>query len=156
MKSLIASAKAAIAEILPPEEILEPSSGLYEKESKTWAYQRQQHPALVVRPASAAKLQKLVPYLYASDLDFAIRCGGIGSSSAKHVVVSMKAFDAVAFNPDDQTVTVGAGLTWGEVEQKLEELAPGRVGNRSFPPIPVPLRLALLAQLYVLTVGRGP
>lgn len=129
MHTLSEKARAAIADILPPEEILEPSSELYTKESTTWAAQKQQHPALVVRPGSAERLQKLVPYLYESGLDFAIRCGGIGSSSAKDVVVSMKQFDSFKYNPDDHTIVVGAGQLWGDIEQKLEEVAPGRIGT---------------------------
>ncbi|KAB2580627.1 FAD-linked oxidoreductase afoF [Lasiodiplodia theobromae] len=127
MHTLSEKARAAIADILPPEEILEPSSELYTKESTTWAAQKQQHPALVVRPGSAERLQKLVPYLYESGLDFAIRCGGIGSSSAKDVVVSMKQFDSFKYNPDDHTIVVGAGQLWGDIEQKLEEVAPARI-----------------------------
>ncbi|KAL0262017.1 hypothetical protein SLS55_003452 [Diplodia seriata] len=120
-------ARDAIAGILPPEEILEPSSELYAQESKTWAAQKQKNPAVVVRPGNAERLQKLVPYLYDSGLDFAIRCGGIGSSSAKDVVLSMKQFDSFKYNQEDQTVVVGAGQTWGDIEQKLEEVAPGRI-----------------------------
>ncbi|GME66435.1 FAD linked oxidase [Neofusicoccum parvum] len=127
MKSLADEAKAAIAEILPQEEIINPPSEVYLKESKVWAAQKQRHPSVVLRPSSVEKLQKLVPYLYESGLDFAIRCGGIGSSSAKDVVVSMKAFDSFQYSAEDHTVIFGAGSTWGQVEQKLEEAAPGRV-----------------------------
>lgn len=70
-------------------------------------------------------LQTIVQYLCKSTLDFSIRSGGLGSSSAKDVVVSMTAFNKVVFNPEDETVLVGAGQTWGEVDRKLAELAPG-------------------------------
>ena len=48
-------------------------------------------------------------YLCESSLDFGIRSGGLGSSSAKDVVVSMSAFDDVVFSPEDETVLIGAG-----------------------------------------------
>ncbi|OJD38882.1 cysteine desulfurase [Diplodia corticola] len=127
MHTLPQKARDAIANILPSDEILEPSSELYAKESKTWAAQKQKHPAVVVRPGNTERLQKLVPYLYDSGLDFAIRCGGIGSSSAEDVVLSMKQFDSFKYNQEDRTVVVGAGQTWGDIERKLEEAAPGRI-----------------------------
>ncbi|KAK7728129.1 hypothetical protein SLS57_002599 [Botryosphaeria dothidea] len=87
MKFLPKEAQAELAEILPQEEIFRPSSDTYIKESKVWAAQKQGNPAVVLRPSNATRLQKLVPYLYGSGLDFAIRCGGMGSSSAQDVVL---------------------------------------------------------------------
>ncbi|KAH7053293.1 cysteine desulfurase [Macrophomina phaseolina] len=113
MHTLPDATKSKIAELLP--------------DSKVWAAQKQQNPALVLRPRDPTRLQKLVPYLYISGLDFAIRCGGIGSSSAKDVVLSMSAFDSFSYNPGNHTIIVGAGSTWGHVEQELEKVAPGRV-----------------------------
>lgn len=129
MKFLPKEAQAELAEILPQEEIFRPSSDTYIKESKVWAAQKQGNPAVVLRPSNATRLQKLVPYLYGSGLDFAIRCGGMGSSSAQDVVLSMSAFNSFKYNPEDHTIVVGGGSTWGHVEQELEKVAPGRIGR---------------------------
>jgi cysteine desulfurase len=40
----------------------------------------------------------------------------------------MAAFNEVVFDPKDETVLVGAGQSWGEVDRKLADLAPGYVG----------------------------
>ena len=68
-------------------------------------------------------------YLCESSLDFGIRSGGLGSSSAKDVVVSMSAFDDVVFSPEDETVLIGAGQTWGDVDRKMADVAPGYAGR---------------------------
>jgi FAD/FMN-containing dehydrogenase len=116
---------------LSGDEIIEPSSPLYAQETRVWAYQKQQNPSLVVRPRSLPSLQTRLKYLSESTLDFSIRSGELGSSSAKDVIVSMTAFSEVVFNPEDETVLVGGGQIWGEVDRKLAEMAPGYVGMLS-------------------------
>jgi FAD/FMN-containing dehydrogenase len=129
--SLTATQLSEIRKLLSEDEIIEPSSPLYAQETRVWAYQKQQNPSIVIRPSSPASLQTILKYLSESTLDFSIRSGGLGSSSAKDVVVSMTAFNEVVFNPEDETVLVGAGQTWGEVDRKLADLAPGYVGMLS-------------------------
>lgn len=129
--SLTVTHLSEIRKLLSEDEIIEPPSPLYARETRVWAYQKQQNPSLVVRPRSMLSLQTIVQYLCKSTLDFSIRSGGLGSSSAKDVVVSMTAFNKVVFNPEDETVLVGAGQTWGEVDRKLAELAPGYAGMLS-------------------------
>lgn len=63
-----------------------------------------------------------------TDLDFAVKCGGCGSVSAKDVLISMAAFNGVEFDESSRTVVVGAGQTWGDVDRKMEGLAPGYAG----------------------------
>jgi len=130
--SLKATHLLEMREFLSGDEIVEPSSPSYAQESRVWAYQRQQHPSVVVRPSSMTSLQATVKYLCDSTLDFGVRSGGLGSSSARDVVVSMSAFNEVVFNAEDETALVGAGQTWGEVDRKLVDLAPGYAGRQSF------------------------
>lgn len=53
----------------------------------------------------------------------------MGSSSASDVLISLSAFDKFEYNAEDQTVVIGAGQTWGEVDRKVEENAPGHAGT---------------------------
>lgn len=129
--SLTATHLSEIRKLLSGDEIIEPSSPLYAQETRVWAYQRQQNPSLVVLPRLMPSLRTIVQYLYESSLDFSIRSGGLGSSSTRDVVVSMTAFNEVVFNPEDETALVGAGQTWGEVDRKLAEVAPGYAGMLS-------------------------
>jgi|SRR5882757_6223103 cysteine desulfurase len=120
---------SAMRETFAADEIIEQSSPSYSKETKVWSFQKNQNPHLVLRPKSLRSLQKAVEYLCSSTLDFGVRSGGVGSSSGKDVVLSMTAFNDFNFDPDSETVVLGAGQTWGDVDRKMEEISPGHVGT---------------------------
>ena len=81
-----------------------------------------------MRPRTVPALQKVLQYLYDSSLDFAVRSGGVGPSSAKDVVLSLIAFNEMKFDAASETVIIGAGQPWRDIDRKMEELAPGYVG----------------------------
>jgi FAD/FMN-containing dehydrogenase len=126
--SLTVTQLSEIRKLLSEEETIEPSSPPHAQETRAWASQKQQNPSVVIRPRSILSLQTTLQYLCNSTLDFSIRSSELGSSSAKDAVVSMSTFSEVVFNPEDETVLVGAGQTWGEVDRKLADVAPGYVG----------------------------
>ncbi|KAJ8058511.1 hypothetical protein OCU04_012695 [Sclerotinia nivalis] len=114
-------------EILDEDEIITQTSDptLYSTETQCWSAQHDCHPQLILRPKSITALQTLLPYLYDAPVEFAVRSGGIGNASARDVVLSMRAFDQVNFDPDTEILTVGAGMLWGEVEKELQKVAEG-------------------------------
>ncbi|KAH8808708.1 cysteine desulfurase [Xylogone sp. PMI_703] len=123
---LSASNQTFFSSILSPEEIIDSSSPEYLNKTEIWCGQRNRHPQLIIQPCTLAKLQETVKYLCdAPNIDFAIRSGGLGDSSASDVVVSMAKFDEFEFDAATDIVTIGAGQTWGDVDRKLEEHAPG-------------------------------
>jgi len=101
---------ADLQAFLLPEEIVTQESRNYEELSKTWAVQANKHPAIIVIP---------------KDLDIGVRCTGIGNASAKDVLIYLSQFKSFTFNPTEETITFGAGHDWGEIDQKVEEQAPG-------------------------------
>lgn len=121
-----------VAELpLSSSEIIFPASPLYERESCTWAAQKDLKPKIIARPSTVSSLAALLSFLTHSNLDWAVRCTGVGSSSASDVLISVSAFDKFEYNAEDQTVVIGAGQTWGEVDRKVEENAPGHAGTSS-------------------------
>ena len=125
-----ATALAHVKTLLETEEVIEPTSKSYAEGSRTWAAYKNLKPQLVVRPKSVESLSGLIAYLNKStNLDFAVRCGGVGSSSAKDLLISLSAFDGFEFNEKDETITIGAGQVWGTVDQKMERHAPGYAGS---------------------------
>ncbi|KAF2712030.1 FAD-binding domain-containing protein [Pleomassaria siparia CBS 279.74] len=116
--------RAAISSFLDTDEIIEPSTAEYHKNSQVWASHKFKHPQLVVRPKSLESLSNLLKILNDTDVDFAIRGGGCGSVSTPGVLISMSAFDDFVFTKEDETVTIGAGQLWRDIDQKLEEIAP--------------------------------
>lgn len=115
----------SIKSILNADEIILPSSPAYAKETLVWSAHKHQRPQLVARPASVESLSRLLIALNDTDLEFAIRCGGCGNSSSKDVVITLSAFAGFKFISASETVIIGAGQVWEEVDRKLEEAAPG-------------------------------
>jgi hypothetical protein len=70
-------------------------------------------------------MSAVVKALYDSDLDFAIRNTGTGSVSAKDVILSTHGFKSFVFSPEEETVTIGSGFDWGEVDKLMDEKAHG-------------------------------
>lgn len=114
-----------IKSLLTSDELIDPTLPTYTKESQVWSAQKYLKPQLVARPGSVESLSRLLAVLNDNDLEFAIRCGGCGPASARDVLVSLSAFDKFEFDRANETVTIGAGQVWGEVDQKMEEFAPG-------------------------------
>jgi FAD/FMN-containing dehydrogenase len=118
-----------IKQFLDKGEIIEPDSPLCSEQTSTWAAQKNLKPQMLVRPQSAKSLSHLLQYLNTTTIDFGIRSGGIGSSSASGVLISLSAFNSFFFDPQNETISIGTGQTWGEVDRKLEEQAPGQIGT---------------------------
>lgn len=118
----------SVKSLLCEDEVYHPGSTIYLNESLTWAAQKNLHPKIVARPSSLESLSKLIALLSTTDLDFAVRCGGVGSSSARDVLVSLSAFKDFAFDSASETITIGAGQTWGEVDDKMFDQVPGYAG----------------------------
>ncbi|ETI28914.1 hypothetical protein G647_01366 [Cladophialophora carrionii CBS 160.54] len=114
-----------LGSILSSDEIIFPSSYRYRAESLPWAAQKDQKPVLVIRPANVESLSKALAYLSTTDLGIGIRSQGVGSASAKDVLISLTAFDGIEFDQQNETVTVGAGQSWGEYYEKMDKIAPG-------------------------------
>lgn len=114
--------------ILSPSELIDPSTNQYKSESQTWQAHRNLRPKVLARPKYIETLAALIAFLAASDLNWAVRCQGIGDASARDVLISLMAFKNFEFDAQSESIVIGAGMTWGEVEKKLEEEAPGYQG----------------------------
>jgi FAD/FMN-containing dehydrogenase len=119
--------------LLSADEIIESSSPNYYKETQVWSAHKNLHPKLVVRPKTIESLSSILKTLNETDIEFAVRGGGCGSASTHGVLISMSAFDSFEFNKEDETVTIGAGQLWRDVDRKVEEHAPGYSGKLKTP-----------------------
>ncbi|KAF2864675.1 hypothetical protein BDV95DRAFT_292125 [Massariosphaeria phaeospora] len=99
-------------------------------------------PACIVRPQNASEVATIVSRLVGAIesegtdfLKFAIRSGGhaafAGSANVTNgVTVDLRALDTIEVNQSLMTVTVGSGVSWGEVYRTLEPLGLGISGGR--------------------------
>jgi cysteine desulfurase len=130
---LTESHRAALDKILSVDEIIDVSHPDYLSNTETWSAQKNCKPGRVLRPRTLSSLQDTVKYLCdTKEINFAVRSGGVGSSSAPDVVLSMVAFDEFAADVATDSVVVGAGQTWGDVDRKLEGALPGYAGQNTF------------------------
>lgn len=111
--------------LLPASEVFTQGQKQYKEQSQPWSSYAELHPNIVVQPTSIDSLQKVVRYLYDSDLDFAVRNTGTGSVSAHDVILSTHGFKDFHFDASSEVVTIGSGFDWGEVDRLMEEMAPG-------------------------------
>ena len=111
--------------LLPASEVFEKDAPEYKEQSAPWSVWADRHPTLVVQPTTLENMSKVVKSLYDSTLDFAIRNTGTGSASAKDVVLSTHGFKDFSFDEASETVTLGSGFAWGEVDLLMEKHAPG-------------------------------
>ena len=109
---------------LSGSEIIERDAPGYSDQAAPWSVWADQRPPLVVQPTSLESMSKVVKYLYDSDLDFAIRNTGTGSVSARDVILSTHSFKDFSFDKQSESVTVGSGYAWGEVDILMEKHAP--------------------------------
>ncbi|EXJ64789.1 hypothetical protein A1O7_01127 [Cladophialophora yegresii CBS 114405] len=116
---------ANLKALVSPDEILTRNSPGFEEESRTWAVQANRHPATVFIPKTVEKLSEVISYANTTSLDIGIRCTGIGNATAKDVLISLSTFKSFSFDPREETIVFGAGHCWGEIDQKVEEQAPG-------------------------------
>lgn len=110
---------------LKTSEIHLPGTTEYHSQSLPWSAHNDLHPKVVLTPSTILSLQSIVKDLYSSNVDFAVRNTGTGSASAKDVILSMQGFKSFDFDAASETVTVGAGLDWSEVEELMAAQAPG-------------------------------
>ena len=111
--------------ILYPAEIFTNDQPGFKEQSQPWSNHAELHPQLVVQPQSIEAMQKTVKYLYDSNLDFGVRNTGTGSVSAHDVILSTHGFKTFGFDKSTETVTIGSGFDWGEVDVLMAKEAPG-------------------------------
>lgn len=96
---------------------------------KSYAAQKNLHPAVVYAPDNVEALSIIVRFLYKSDLDFNIRGRGFKSLSAHDVLISMIKFDRLEYDFSNKLATVGVGQTWAQVAKFMDETDPEYCGT---------------------------
>lgn len=116
---------------LGPSRVLTSEDPSYRLHSEPYAIQTQRNPHVVLVPNSVEALAKIMRVLYNSDLEFAVRGHGFKSTSAKHVIISMRDFKEFAYDSTEKIATVGAGAIWSEVIENMERVDPAYTGKHS-------------------------
>lgn len=98
----------------------------FAEKAAPWSIWADRKPQLAIEPQDIETMQAVVKYLYShNSIDFCIRNTGTGGSSATDIVLSMHGFKELNFNSEDESVLVGAGLSWGELDRLMDEKTDG-------------------------------
>ncbi|KAF2022333.1 FAD binding domain-containing protein [Aaosphaeria arxii CBS 175.79] len=109
---------------LKPSEVVKQDSAEYSTHTQPFAAQNDLYPSVALVPEDTQSLSRIIHFLYTSKLDFNIRGHGLKSPSAHDVIISMTRFKGFTFDSTEKTVSVGAGMTWLEVQEQMREVAP--------------------------------
>ncbi|KAL5514287.1 hypothetical protein ACEPAG_2375 [Sanghuangporus baumii] len=119
-----------------PELTSFPGTEQFDNDTEHWAISSQQNSTCSIEPTSAEDVSAIIQIIGRPDIraPFAVKSGGhaynLNSSSTPGVQVSMARFNNVSYNAKQGTVTIGFGLTWDQVYERLEPLGIMVVGGR--------------------------
>ncbi|KAL4966502.1 FAD-binding oxidoreductase [Aspergillus stella-maris] len=104
--------------------VLGPDDEGYEEGLRGWSDLIYRRAAVVVRPIQAEDIARVVEYARKHSIDLAARGGAHSTSATSSTEGGMlidlgKGMTRVTVNPDDQTVTVQGGATWGNVAKEV-------------------------------------
>ncbi|KAI6012493.1 hypothetical protein F5J12DRAFT_971150 [Pisolithus orientalis] len=106
----------------------------YPRDVTHWASSSSQNATCSFEPGTAEDLGKALNVISTLRTPFAVKGGGHttnpGFSSTTGVQIALSRFSDVVYDPESQTATIGAGLTWDTVYAALDPLGVNVVGAR--------------------------
>ncbi|KAF2169421.1 hypothetical protein M409DRAFT_65090 [Zasmidium cellare ATCC 36951] len=102
------------------------NDAVFPDKAAPWSIWADRNPQFANEPQDIETMQAVVKYLYShKSIDFCVRNTGTGGASATDIVLSMHGFKELEFFPEDETVVAGAGLSWGELDQLMDQKTDG-------------------------------
>lgn len=104
--------------------VVDPDDEEYDDARRVWNARYDRYPAGIVQVSGVADVRAAVRFAGERELPIAVRGGG--HSYAGHgtgddcLVIDCAAMDAVHVDPDANTVRVGPGATWGDVDHETQ------------------------------------
>ncbi|MDN3935433.1 FAD-binding oxidoreductase [Arthrobacter sp. YD4] len=116
-------------------EWVRPEDTAYDETRKLFNAMIDRRPAVIARCAGAADVAEALAHARANRLDVAVRAGGHSvagmSTNDGGLVVDVRPMKSITVDPDNRTVTVGAGVTWGEFDRATQEHGLASTGGRA-------------------------
>ena len=100
--------------------VITPHDESYNEERTIYNAMIDKKPTLIAKCKNVADVMAAVKFGRENDLDTAIRCGGHNGAGLSLVddglVIDLSMMKGIRVNPDDNTVRVEGGCTWGDVD----------------------------------------
>lgn len=107
----------------------------YDETRKLFNAMIDRRPAVIAQCSDPGEVAEALAYARANNLDVAIRAGGHSvagmSTNNDGLVVDVRPMKSITVDRDKQTVTVGAGVTWGEFDRATQEHGLATTGGRA-------------------------
>ncbi|ORX95345.1 FAD-binding domain-containing protein [Basidiobolus meristosporus CBS 931.73] len=119
--------------VSPKTAIVFPGSNGYVNALHHWSETAQVQSAAIVQPANSKDLSNIIALASSYNIDFAVASGGHnndGASSTKGLLIDLSRFNEVRVSSNKKEVTVGAGLRWGKVYDRIAPYNISLVGGR--------------------------
>ena len=112
-----------------------PDSPDYDEPRKLFNAMIDRRPAVIAQCADAAEVAEALAYAKSNTLDVAVRAGGHSvagmSTNEGGLVVDVRPMKSITVDRDNRTVSVGAGVTWGEFDRATQEHGLACTGGRA-------------------------
>ena len=129
-------------------ELVRPGDPTYDEQRKVWNGSIDRSPALIARCSTSADVIAALRFARETDVPLAVRSGGHSfpgqSVCDAGLVVDLGPMKAVAVDPDARTVTAGAGVLLGELDNATQAVG-----------LAVPAGIVTHTGLSGLTLGGG-
>jgi FAD/FMN-containing dehydrogenase len=103
--------------------VITPTDAEYDRARRVYNAFHDRHPTLIVRAVDVSDVVSTVKYAASQDALLAVRGGGHSvagfGTCDEGIVLDLGALKRIDVDPDRQTVRVGGGCTWGEVDRAL-------------------------------------
>jgi FAD/FMN-containing dehydrogenase len=114
---------------------IRPDSPDYDESRKLFNAMIDRRPAVIAQCSTPGEVAEALQHARDNELAVAVRAGGHSVAGASMndggLVVDVRPMKSISVDPEQQTVSVGAGVTWGEFDRATQEHGLAVTGGRA-------------------------
>ncbi|KAL3479580.1 hypothetical protein BJX99DRAFT_66208 [Aspergillus californicus] len=124
---------SSLREALVSSVIFTPDDAGYQESLRRWSDTGRKQAGIVIQPTEVKDIVTALSWAQEHKIDLAVKCGGHSvsgtSSSDGGLVIDLSRMNTVTVDVENQTVTVGGGATWKDVDETAAQYGLAAVGG---------------------------